>query len=79
MMKLSVDAAFQAQLTQADGPLEICDQAGRTIGIFQPTPPPGTLKELSPFSDEQIEQLAKQREGRPLADIWNDLEPQHGT
>lgn len=79
MMRLSVDAAFQAKLTQAGGPLEICDQSGRTIGFFQPTPLPGTLKELSPFSDEEIEQLAKQREGRPLADIWNDLERQHGT
>lgn len=78
MMKLSVDAEFQAQLTQADGLVEICDASGRTLGFFHPSPP-GTLKEMSPFSDEEIEQLAKQREGRPLAEIWNDLESQHGT
>jgi hypothetical protein len=74
MMRLSVDAEFQAQLTQAGGPLEICDQSGRTIGFFQPTPLPGTLKELSPFSDAQIEQRSKQCSGRPLSEILSDLE-----
>ena len=73
MMRLCVDAALEAKLTQAGGPLEICDQAGRTIGFFQPTPPPGTLKELSPFSDEEIEELSKQCSGRPLNEILSDL------
>ena len=79
MMRLSVDAEFEAKLTQAGGPLEICDQAGRTIGFFQPVPPPGTLKEMSPFSDEDIERLRQQREGRPLSEIWSDLERSHGS
>ncbi|MCH8047260.1 MAG: hypothetical protein IID44_26460 [Planctomycetes bacterium] len=79
MMKLSVDAEFQAKLTQAGGPLEICDQSGHTIGFFQPVPPPGQLKKMSPFSDDQIEQFQQQRTGRPLPEIWNDLEIRHGT
>ena len=74
MMRLCIDAAFEAQLAQADGPLELCDQSGRTIGFFQPTPPPGTLKELSPFSDEEIEERSKQSSGRPLSEILSDLE-----
>jgi len=79
MMKLNVDAELQAKLTQAGGPLELCDESGRTIGYFQPALGPGELKKMSPFSDEEIERLAKQREGRPLAEIWNDLESTHGS
>jgi hypothetical protein len=79
MMRLSVDAELQAQLTKADGVLEICDQEGCTIGFFQTTPPPGWLKAMSPYSDEEIEELSKQGGGRPLAEIWKDLESSHGA
>ena len=79
MMKLSVDAEFQAKLTQAGGPLEICDQTGQTIGFFQPVPPSGELKKMSPYSDDEIEQFRQHRTGRPLPEIWKDLESQHGT
>jgi|GEM_PF-4490012 len=77
-IKLSVDAELQARLTQAGGPIELCDQSGRTIKFFQPTPP-GTLKEMSPYSDEEIQRFAKQQQGRPLAEIWNDLQSTHGS
>ena len=78
MMRLSIDAEFQAQLTQAGGPIEICDPSGRTLGFFHPSPS-DTLKDMSPFSDAEIEKLAKQRDGRPLAEIWNGLESTHGS
>ncbi|MCE9544796.1 MAG: hypothetical protein K8T25_04655 [Planctomycetia bacterium] len=79
MIKLVVDAQLEAQLAEAEGLLEICDASGRTLGYFQPALPVGGLKALSPYSDEEIEQLGEQRSGRPLAEIWKDLESQTGT
>ena len=74
MTKITVDAALGAKLVSADDWLEICDPAGETLGYFQPVRPRGRLKELSPFSDREIEERRKNRSGRPLDDILKDLE-----
>lgn len=74
MIKLIVDAEIEAQLEESPELLEICNQSGRTIGYFQPTLPPGSLRAMSPFSDEEIESRRKNRTGRPLRDILSDLD-----
>lgn len=55
--------------------VEIKDPTGHTIGKFVPDwpgkLPPGVK---SPFTEEQLIELRKQRTGRPLADILRDLE-----
>lgn len=79
MIRIAVDADLQAKLTEDGGAVEICDQAGRTIGYFSPAAPTGRLKDLSPFSDEDIERFSQQGKGRPLAEIWKDLEGRHGV
>ena len=71
MTKVTIDAETQAKLNGLNDFLEVCDESGRTLGYFFP---PGTLKYLSPFSDEEIEELRKQRTGRPLKEILKDLE-----
>ena len=73
MPRLTVDPELQTKLTQSGEPVEIYDQSGRVIGYFEPLPP-GRLKELSPFSDEELERRREQRTGRPLKDILKDLE-----
>jgi len=74
MIKLTVDAELQRKLTEAGQPLEICDQAGRLIGYFQPKPTADELIKMSPYTEEELEELCEQRDGRPLSEIWRDLE-----
>jgi hypothetical protein len=61
--------------------LSICDASGKVLGIFQPFYQPKDSEEakrLSPFSDEEIERLRKERGGRSLPEIWADLEREAG-
>jgi hypothetical protein len=68
------DPVLLSQLTQASKPVEIHDAKGNFVGTFAPPYgklPPGMK---SPITDEEIEELRKQPDGRPLADILRDLE-----
>ena len=81
MSKIVVDAELGAKLAEAEGMLEICDPSGRILGSFYPIPwPPGakSLKDLSPYSDEEIEEFRKEKGGRPLREIWKDLDGEGG-
>ena len=71
MTKITIDSETRAKLNGLNDFFQVCDESGQTLGYFFP---PGTLKRLSPFSDEEIEELRKQRTGRPLAHILEDLE-----
>jgi len=68
------DQALIAQLT-VDSSVELKDGSGHRLGVFVPNGlgklPPGVK---SPFTDEELTELRKQRTGRPLADIFRDLE-----
>lgn len=76
MTKVTLDAAALAKLAGLGGAAELCDESGRSIGFFHPSRPPGekTLKELSPFSDEEIQRRRENRGGRPLEEILRELE-----
>jgi hypothetical protein len=63
------------QLLSVSEVVEVKDASGRVLGTFAAEPfgkPPPGFK--SPFTDEQLDEFAKQRTGRPLADILRDLE-----
>ena len=79
MMRITVDSDMQSRLAQASGLLAICDQSGIVLGYYQPAAPSGRLKDLSPYSDSDIAELSQQKTGRPLADIWKDLESRYGS
>ncbi|HZZ29586.1 MAG TPA: hypothetical protein VFE46_16435 [Pirellulales bacterium] len=66
MTRVTIDSSLQAKLTGTD-PLILCTETGQVLGYFHPVPPPGTIK--SPISDEELEELRKQRTGTPLADV----------
>ena len=76
MVKLIVDAAMRAKFNNLDELLEICDQSGQTLGYFHPTVvTSGSENEtVSPFSIEEIERRRKQRTGRPLREILENLD-----
>jgi hypothetical protein len=68
------DPTLLAELSRATGVVELRDPEGNVIGELslgnQGRLPPGVK---SPFTDEQLAELRKQRGGRPLADILRDL------
>ena len=71
------DPALVALFTQlgTGDAVELKDASGRKLGTFVPDGlgklPPGAK---SPFTDEELAELRKQRTGRSLADIMRDLE-----
>ena len=68
------DKALLQQFAEASDTVEIHDANGNYLGTFAPPfgkLPPGVR---SPHSDSEIEELRKQPDGRPLADILRDLE-----
>jgi len=79
MMSITItDPALFAQLLAAQGPIDVHGPGGEHVGIFQPFDyklPPGVS---SPFSNEQLAELRKQRTGRPLAEVMKDIRVRHG-
>jgi hypothetical protein len=76
MTRVTVNASIRAQLHNLDAALEVCDESGQTLGYFHPIIEPGPSggeKAASPYSDEEIEELRKQRTGRPLTEILKNL------
>lgn len=69
------DSALIEQLRRINGDVELKDPSGSVLGRFVADNrfklPPGVK---SPFTEEQLQELRKQRGGRPLADILRDLE-----
>jgi len=71
------DPALLELLARVNGAVDFTSPDGMIIGSFTTDGfgklPPGVK---SPFTDEQLIELRKQRNGRKLADILRDLEEQ---
>jgi hypothetical protein len=76
MTKIVVDAAFWAKLSNLEGPVELCDEMGRTLGYFHSVANPSGLGELpaSLISEEEVQRRLQQGGGRSLEEILADLE-----
>lgn len=73
MSIMIVDAAMAAKFDGADDVIRICATDGRVLGYFAPA----KAKKLNlnpPISEEELDRIEAQQEGRPLADILRDLE-----
>ncbi len=73
------DPKLIAELDAATGTVDLTDPTGRFLATV--TAPSGKLPPgvKSPFSDEEMAERRKQRDGRPLADILRDLTEKHGS
>jgi hypothetical protein len=73
------DPALLDQLLKAADTVVLAGPDGTRLGTFTVEGvcrlPPGVT---SPFSDEELEERRKQRDGRQLADILRDLKERHG-
>jgi hypothetical protein len=76
MVKVILDASVLARLNNPDGPVEVCDESGSTVGYFQPvySPTGSGEKPMSPFSDEELRRRQQESGGRSLEEILADLE-----
>ena len=72
MPRLIVDAATRDQLRANGKMVELCDEAGQTLGFFYQASPPGQIR--SPFTNEEIQKRRQEKKGgRSLAAIFKDL------
>jgi hypothetical protein len=79
MTKVTVDAATKERLHAPGEVLEVCDEAGRTLGFFHPIcedAPAAGGATRSPFTREELVRRKEQRSGRPLQEILKGLEQQ---
>ena len=76
MVRVMLDASVLTKIDNPDGPVEICDESGVTIGYFQPVYSSERAGEklTSPISDEELQRRRQQRGGRSLEEILADLE-----
>ncbi|MEK6262604.1 MAG: hypothetical protein AABP62_28750 [Planctomycetota bacterium] len=75
MTKVVLKSEMETQLAGFDEAVEVCDHSGRLMGYFHPVAAGRvSLKDLSPFSDEEIRRRCGESGGRPLADILRDLQ-----
>ncbi len=71
-----IDAELRARLPDLNAPLELRDEAGQVLGHYVPKYRPSDFDELvktCPFTDEELEQFAREPGGRTLAEIWARL------
>ncbi|MBP87945.1 MAG: hypothetical protein CMJ64_14680 [Planctomycetaceae bacterium] len=70
-----VDQSTRTKLGNLESPLELCDEAGRVLGIFTPAADPAVYQGVdSPTSPEELRRREEQGGGRPLSEILADLE-----
>jgi len=72
---LTVDEATRAKLLQAARPVELCDEAGRSLGRFIPRLDPALYEGLEPdISDEEIERRKREDRRYTTAEVLAYLE-----
>jgi hypothetical protein len=76
MTKIVVDAALWGKLNNLEGPVELCDDSGRTLGYFHSVANPSEVERLpaSLISDEELRRRRQEGGGRSLEAILADLE-----
>jgi hypothetical protein len=73
MARVILSKEQQTELPQDDDMVEICDHEGRHLGWFIRNYAP---MDDCPYTEEELARRKTEKGGRPLADIWRDLEAQ---
>lgn len=77
MPKVILDRATLARFNELKERVEFCDEAGRTLGHFQPVPSRdhGMYENLEcPLTEDELRLREEEGGGRSLAEILADLE-----
>jgi hypothetical protein len=78
MSKLTLDPELRKKLNGLDQQVELCDEAGRTLGHFLPVALYdemlyAALATESPHSKQELKRRHQETEGRSLKEIWAGL------
>ena len=73
MNKVILNQAALTKLNQLKEGAEICDKTGRVVGFFTPAVDSSLYEVENPPSEEELDAIEQQLDGRPLADIMRDL------
>ena len=76
MTKFVLEPETEFRLRGIEEVVELCDHSGKLLGFFHPVKElekTQRLRDLSPFTDEEILARCEQKGGRPLADILREL------
>jgi hypothetical protein len=76
MAKVVVDEELRAKLNGLQEKIELCDEAGQTLGLFLPTELYWRLQLAAdgcPYTYEELQQSWQEEGGRTLAEIWKSL------
>lgn len=77
MEKIVLDPTTLTKFSSLNHQVELCDSLGRPVGWFVPREERDNYVGYEcPLSDEELDQIEKQGGGRPLADVFRDLEGQ---
>ncbi|MCE9555669.1 MAG: hypothetical protein K8T91_20155 [Planctomycetes bacterium] len=75
MVRVTIDTATMSKLHNLSSFMELCDETGRVMGRFIPTPDIARYERLSPpASDEELDRRMREGSERSLDDILRDLE-----
>jgi hypothetical protein len=75
MTRIVIDEATRKKLGDLREALEVCDDSGRVLAYLTPAEDGSIYEELvCPTSDEELDRREHDGVGRPLAQIWADLE-----
>ncbi len=76
MTKITFGAEVWAKLNNLRGPVEFCDETGRTLGYFHPVASLREHEQLPALliSDEELQRRLQEGGGRSLEAILADLE-----
>ena len=77
MTKITLDQATLAKLSDLRERVEFCNEAGHTLGYFEPVPSRDrSLYESMevPFSEEDLDRFEQEPGGRSLGESLADLE-----
>lgn len=76
MTSVVLEPESEARLRGFREVVEVFDHCGKQMGFFHPTIASESstpLRDMSPFTDEEILARCQQTEGRPLIEILQDL------
>lgn len=76
MNQITVQSSLDDQLATVSGEVIVCDDKGRALGFFSPLPGTPRIEDLQlepPLSIEEIEELRKNKTGKPLEEILQRL------
>jgi hypothetical protein len=77
MNKVIVDDELRAKLNGLNADVEFCDPSGRRIGVFVTAEDYERMVYAwlhAQVSDDELVRASQESGGRPLKDIWRDLD-----